>query len=202
MAESRPPSQTSRPSTQFVRPNSQIAVPNSPNAVRRGTVMLGANASKTVAIPVLVPSSSGAFPLHWQADEVVHFMFLMSRVLEKLIQSIRKMYLRVFSSWKVWMLSERARLGKIAERKRVVEVLKTSVRGSRTLLEMDILKRFIVQNLKCIPSQSMSSAELQRLCNEIDCSPTTGKSILFLQGDFGNCYYMIGSLNTIASYTI
>ena len=32
---------------------------------------------------------------------------------------------------------------------------------------------------------------MDQLCNEVDWIPSIGKSILFLQGDFGNVYYMI-----------
>lgn len=32
---------------------------------------------------------------------------------------------------------------------------------------------------------------MEKLCNEVDWIPSIGRSILFLQGDFGNVYYMI-----------
>ena len=60
----------------------------------------------------------------------------------------------------------------------------------RSSSEKDFLKRFIIRNLTCIP-KSLLSTEMDQLCNEIDWIPFIGKSILFLQGDFGNVYYMI-----------
>lgn len=39
----------------------------------------------------------------------------------------------------------------------------------------------------------MSNSDIDCLCNEIDFYPIVGKSIIFLQGDFGNCYYCIAS---------
>mmetsp|Transcript_15227 Transcript_15227/g.20871 ORF Transcript_15227/g.20871 Transcript_15227/m.20871 type:complete len:511 (-) Transcript_15227:1550-3082(-) len=76
------------------------------------------------------------------------------------------------------------------EMKRIINILATSTRGKRSSSEKEYLKRFIVRNLTCIP-KSLLSSEMDQLCNEIDWIPFIGKSILFLQGDFGNVYYMI-----------
>ena len=74
----------------------------------------------------------------------------------------------------------------------LIEILKTSTRGSRTMIEKDIIKQFIINRLSCVP-KSLTSNEMELLCNEIDWIPTIGKSILFLQGDYGNVYYMIAN---------
>lgn len=80
-----------------------------------------------------------------------------------------------------------------AEQKRkVIEILKTSNRGSRSTMEKELLRRYISSHLTCIP-KSISMSEMDQLCNELDWYPYIGRSILFLQGDFGNVYYMIAS---------
>ena len=74
----------------------------------------------------------------------------------------------------------------------VIEILKTSTRGSRTMIEKDMIKQFIINRLSCVP-KTITTNEMDQLCNEIDWIPTIGKSILFLQGDYGNVYYMIAN---------
>ena len=73
----------------------------------------------------------------------------------------------------------------------VKTIMRESVRGQRTFLEKETLKHYL-SSLSCLPSEVVSSAvAMDTLCNEIDSVSTVGKSILFLQGDFGNVYYMI-----------
>lgn len=78
----------------------------------------------------------------------------------------------------------------IEQRERVIEILKTSTRCQRTTVEKETLRRFVTSNLTCVP-KSISFSEMDQLCNELDWIPLVGRSILFLQGDFGNIYYMI-----------
>jgi hypothetical protein len=59
-------------------------------------------------------------------------------------------------------------------------------------MEKEVLRRFVNNSLICIP-KSISFTEMDQLCNEIDWYPLLGRSIVFLQGDFGNVYYMIAS---------
>jgi len=73
---------------------------------------------------------------------------------------------------------------------RIIDILKNSTRGQRSTMEKEEIRRFVVTYLTCIP-KSISFSEMDTLCNEIDWYPYIGRSILFLQGDFGNCYYMI-----------
>jgi CRP-like cAMP-binding protein len=80
------------------------------------------------------------------------------------------------------------------QKKKVLEVLKTSIRGSRSTMEKEVLRRFIITNLSCIP-KSVSFSEMDQLCNELDWYPLIGRSIIFLQGDFGNVYYMVANGN-------
>ena len=74
----------------------------------------------------------------------------------------------------------------------LIEILKTSTRGSRSPIEKDIIRQFIINRLNCVP-KSITSQEMDQLCNEIDWMPIMGRSILFLQGDYGNVYYMIAN---------
>lgn len=72
-----------------------------------------------------------------------------------------------------------------------IDVMKHSIRKQRTAHEKDILKKFITAHLTCVPSDKLNASDMERLCNEVDWNPLVGKSIIFLQGDFGNVYYMI-----------
>jgi CRP-like cAMP-binding protein len=95
-----------------------------------------------------------------------------------------------------------AHLRKIAhdeeQKLQAINVLKNSTRGQRSTMEKEILRRFVLNNLSCIP-KSISFTEMDTLCNELDWYPLIGRSIIFLQGDFGNVYYMIAS-GTIGLY--
>jgi hypothetical protein len=78
------------------------------------------------------------------------------------------------------------------QRERFVDILRNSTRGQRSTMEKEEIRRFISGHLSCIP-KSISFSEMDTLCNELDWIPYIGRSILFLQGDFGNCYYMIAN---------
>lgn len=75
-------------------------------------------------------------------------------------------------------------------RSRLIIILKTSTRGNRTALEKEEIGKYISEYLPCVPS-TISFSEMDQLCNEVDAIPSLGRSILFLQGDYGNVYYMI-----------
>jgi hypothetical protein len=104
----------------------------------------------------------------------------------------------VFRDW----VRYTAHLRKIAhdeeQKLQAINVLKNSTRGQRSTMEKEILRRFVLNNLSCIP-KSISFTEMDTLCNELDWYPLIGRSIIFLQGDFGNVYYMIAS-GTIGLY--
>ena len=75
-------------------------------------------------------------------------------------------------------------------REDVKEVMKTSTRGERTEAEKELIMQY-VSKLSCIPKDTSHTA-MDTLCNEIDYYPCVdNKSVMFLQGDFGNCYYII-----------
>jgi hypothetical protein len=80
------------------------------------------------------------------------------------------------------------------QRRKVLDILRTSTRGQRSTMEKEVLRRFVNNSLTCIP-KSISFTEMDQLCNELDWYPLLGRSIIFLQGDFGNVYYLIASGN-------
>ena len=97
-----------------------------------------------------------------------------------------------FSQWHALMLEIRKKKAEDDQRNRFIDILRNSTRGHRSTMEKEEIRRFISQYLSCIP-KSINFTEMDTLCNEIDWIPNMGRSILFLQGDFGNCYYMIAS---------
>lgn len=78
------------------------------------------------------------------------------------------------------------------QKDRFINILRNSTRGQRSTMEKEEIRRFISSYMSCIP-KSINFSEMDTLCNEVDWIPYIGRSILFLQGDFGNCYYMIAS---------
>jgi CRP-like cAMP-binding protein len=130
-------------------------------------------------------------PSRWQVEEAVRFTVLMGRTLSRLGENFHTASKAAFHKMKLWTISERIRCFKLRERENVIRVLKTSVRGQRSQFEKDILRHFLVNNMKCVPCNQLANSEMDVLCNEVDYMPTLGKSILFLQGDFGNVYYMV-----------
>ncbi len=97
---------------------------------------------------------------------------------------------RCFSVWLDVTAQLRKIKAEIEQREKVVDILKNSTRGQRTTVEKETLRRFVLSNLSCVP-KTVSFSEMDQLCNELDWIPLIGRSILFLQGDFGNIYYMI-----------
>lgn len=75
---------------------------------------------------------------------------------------------------------------------KVIEVLKTSKRGKRSLVEEEILSKYLV-TIACVPK--LTAAELKKLSNEVDWIDCSGRTLIFLQGDYGNCFYMIAQGN-------
>lgn len=130
-------------------------------------------------------------PMRWAVDDAVRFTMLMGRVISRLVQLQYKAIKISFDKIKLFAISERIRLFKKKERENVIRVLETSTRGRRNNLEKDVLKQFVLNNLKCVPSAQLGASEMDTLLNEMDVFPVRGRAILFLQGDFGNVYYMV-----------
>ena len=95
-----------------------------------------------------------------------------------------------FSLWLEQTIEKRKKKAEIDQRERFQSILRNSTHGQRSTMEKEEIRRFISKEMTCIP-KSISFSEMDTLCNEVDWIPYIGRSILFLQGDFGNVYYMI-----------
>jgi hypothetical protein len=115
--------------------------------------------------------------------------------LHRLVQIISEKFIEIeregFQVWKQAYLkwkeleSERQKNSLI---NKVIEVLKTSKRGKRSLVEEEILAKYLV-TIACVPK--LTGSELRKLSNEVDWVDCTGRTLIFLQGDYGACFYMI-----------
>lgn len=101
-------------------------------------------------------------------------------ILEQGFQVWKEAYLR----WK----EEESERQKNSLINRVIEVLKTSKRGKRSLVEEEILSKYLV-TIACVPK--LTGNELRKLSNEVDWVDCSGRTLIFLQGDYGACFYMI-----------
>lgn len=104
----------------------------------------------------------------------------------------------LFSKWLEHNEHVKRMIQEEEQRQKVVEILRTSRRGQRSTMEKETIRRFLVSSLTCLP-KTISFSEMDKLCNEIDWFPLIGRSILFLQGDFGNVYYMVAK-GTVGLY--
>ena len=96
------------------------------------------------------------------------------------------------SSWKKWVedtAEKRDAQNCDQERIEVKRILRESTRGQRSAEDKETLKKFC-QKLAVFP-KDLSPQQMDALCNEVDFYPVIGRSIIFLQGDFGNVYYVI-----------
>jgi CRP-like cAMP-binding protein len=117
----------------------------------------------------------------------------MNNLLRIMTSKILKVVHGHFQQWRNFTIEERKqemiRQGDLAIEK-VVKVMATSVRGKRSLVEKETLGKFL-RGVTCLPK--LMSSELDILCNEIDWVACYGSSLLFLQGDYGACFYMIAN---------
>lgn len=70
------------------------------------------------------------------------------------------------------------------------QVMRTSIRGERTMTEQETIGKFL-NTITCIPK--LSANDMSLLSNNIECLDCTGRTLIFLQGDFGACFYIIAS---------
>ena len=73
----------------------------------------------------------------------------------------------------------------------IINLLKKSKRLHRNRFELDCVRKFLNVYCPALPIKSMSKQEVDVICNEIDMIKSFGRCLLFLQGDYGNRYYMI-----------
>lgn len=102
-----------------------------------------------------------------------------------------------FKKWVDSTIEKREVQNRDKERVAVKRILGESQRGSRSQEDKDVLKRFC-QKLAVFP-KDLSPYQMDVLCNEVDFYPVTGRSVIFLQGDFGNVYYVI-AIGEVALY--
>jgi len=98
---------------------------------------------------------------------------------------------KYFARWHQVTLELRKVQEVAEERVRVKQILRMSERGSRSDDEKEILRKFCTK-LQVFPKE-LSDGQLDILCNDVDIYPVEGKSLVFLQGDFGNVYYVIAT---------
>jgi CRP-like cAMP-binding protein len=94
-----------------------------------------------------------------------------------------------FNHWVQIMEEQREKERLIALEIEVKRIMQESIRKNRSPIEKETLKTYL-SSLTCIPAE-ISSQQMDIMCNDIDSVNVVGKSILFLQGDFGNVYYII-----------
>ena len=70
----------------------------------------------------------------------------------------------------------------------VISVMKNTKWFKRSAMDIDILENFMA-TITCVPK--LSATDMRKLCNELDWVACFGKSLIFLQGDFGAVFYMI-----------
>lgn len=134
----------------------------------------------------------------FSAKDRVIFEKFHKRMAQRIDDYQKQMKARALEMWTVYVQQMRKVAAEIEHRNQVINVLKNSTRGQRSTMEKEILRRYVVQHLTCIP-KGISFSEMDTLCNEVDWYPVIGRSIVFLQGDFGNVYYMIAA-GTVGLY--
>jgi len=102
-----------------------------------------------------------------------------------------------FKRWSEASHELRAKQQVAEERLHVKEILRTSERGNRSDEDKAVLRRFCLK-LQVFPKE-LTESQLDELCNNVDFYPVEGKSLVFLQGDFGNVYYVI-AVGEVALY--
>lgn len=131
--------------------------------------------------------------LQWEPDETAWFAQFMSKTIDRLRSWNVLALARAMVEWRRIVTTEKKKRAQMSERNDVLTILRDSVAGQRSTQEREKLRKFIASEVSCIPSKDLSFSEMDCLCNEVTWFPCEGRSIVFLQGDFGNCYYVIAS---------
>lgn len=126
----------------------------------------------------------------WVLKDKLTFKKVAKRVNEEQEKYDMEAKTSAFAEWLQLTIELRKKKAEEDQRERFIDVLRNSTRCQRSTMEKEEIRRFVVNNLNCIP-KSISFSEMDTLCNELDWIPYIGRSILFLQGDFGNCYYIV-----------
>lgn len=129
----------------------------------------------------------------WSPREKGMFLTQLYRLDNKQDDYNKKMKMNGLRKWIASTIKLRQLSSEVNSRLRVVEILKrtcSSKATNRSELEKQEIRQYLIANLNCIP-KTLVESEIDMLCNEVDYVPTLGRSMLFLQGDYGNVYYMI-----------
>lgn len=127
----------------------------------------------------------------WSTREKGIFLTQLYRLDNKQDDYNRKMKMNGLRKWIASTIKLRHLSSEVNSRLRVVEILqRTCSKTNRSELERQEIRQYLIANLTCIP-KTLGESEMDMLCNEVDYVPTLGRSMLFLQGDYGNVYYMI-----------
>ena len=128
----------------------------------------------------------------WTSSQRMSFAMVFHRI-TLLQEEARKA--AVFRAFKLWFTTAnklRQQMLDYDQLNRLVLVMKSSIRCCRTTLEKEEIRRYFMEYMQCcVPSSVLSFSDMDKLCDEVDWVHTMGRSLLFLQGDFGNVYYMI-----------
>ena len=95
-------------------------------------------------------------------------------------------------AWDLWqkylllLAAEKKRKEDARRAREVLAVLKSSKRGKRDDFDKNIIRKYLLHYTGCIPIKQMTKAEVDQLCNEIDFVKSFGRTVIFLQGDYGN----------------
>ena len=101
------------------------------------------------------------------------------------------MKMKAFQQWlKYYEVLNQIR-NELNERIQVINIFKKSKRCHRRRSEKELISKYLNSYLFCIP-KTLSCLEIDVISIDIELTPTTiGRSILILQGDYGDIYYMI-----------
>ena len=112
-----------------------------------------------------------------------------------LVRVLSKMTHECFYKWRERVVELRQREEENEKTSALVQakhIMKNSTRGERSMVEQEALGR-VLSSLSCVPK--MSSSDMSLLCDQIECIDCVGRTLIFLQGDFGECFYIIASGN-------
>lgn len=129
----------------------------------------------------------------WTTSQRITFANVFHRTALVQEEAQRVVLFRTFKQWFATASKLRQLMLDYDQLARLTLVMKSSTRCSRTTLEKEEIRRYLMEYMQpsSVPSSVLSFSDMDKLCDEVDWVPTVGRSVLFLQGDFGNVYYMI-----------
>lgn len=114
------------------------------------------------------------------------------RVLRSILMDVweRKSVIRcAFSRWQRLVCGASAANLNDAERE-VIRILRYTKPGCRSDHDKSLIELFYRERITMLPAE-ITPSEMDQLCDRTELYPVIGRSILFLQGDFGNVFYIV-----------